>query len=78
MLWLDTSIRLAVEIDPNWEQGLETRPWWGRVSGPFNYFSATTSTSLTRIKKNKIENLLGPLKMCRYDVVLNCYSIGVP
>ena len=26
---------------------------------------------------NKIENLLGPLKMCRCDVVLYCYSIAV-
>ena len=29
-------------------------------------------------EKNKIENLLGPLKMCRRDVVSNCYSIVVP
>ena len=27
---------------------------------------------------NKIQNLLGPLKMCCCDVVLNCYSIVVP
>ena len=26
---------------------------------------------------NKIKNLLGPLKMCRFDVVLYCYSIAV-
>ena len=26
---------------------------------------------------NKIENLLGPLKMCLCDLVLNCYSIVV-
>ena len=27
---------------------------------------------------NKIKNLLGLLKMCRCDVVLNSYSIVVP
>ena len=33
---------------------------------------------LTQLRLNKMENLLGPLKMCHYDVVSNCYSIVVP
>ena len=36
------------------------------------------STEAPNWEVNKIENLLGPLKMCRCDVVLNCYSIVVP
>ena len=31
-----------------------------------------------RAENNKIKNLLGPLKMCRCDLVLYCYSIAVP
>ena len=34
--------------------------------------------TLVNLVENKIENLLGPLRMCRRDVALNFYGIAVP
>ena len=39
-------------------------------------YQTLTSRHLLTTSINKIENLLGPLKMCHCDVVLNCYSIA--